>query len=419
MIRDGQHFRLLSMTNMKALVAQGNNTEFIDAATSKEKISKIKTGQAASTSSYKNASCDYLHRMQESQIGSPSMSSLRGLPGTQGDRVIRSGASILGLESDSVEKLIVFDGEKQIERAYVFPGQGAQFVGMGADLYEQFPVARRLYDEADEILNFSLSKICFEGPESDLQETKNTQPAIAVTSLALLAVATEIESRLLEPPAFFAGHSLGEYTALIASGALSFSEGIKLVRLRGDLMQEIGASKPGTMAAILGLDINDIEDICREAGAEICNINAPGQVVIGGLKQSVVRALDYAQARGARKVVPLNVGGAFHTSLMMPASEGLTQPIATVSIESPIAPIVANCDARPINEATEIRNELLDQVYKPVQWSKIVNFMDDQGVKTFIEFGPGRVLTGLVKKMVRTASCIAVNDAQSVHFDLD
>ena len=184
-------------------------------------------------------------------------------------------------------------------------------------------------------------------------------------------------------------------------------------------MQAAGESKPGTMAAILGLDINDVEDVCREAGAEICNINAPGQIVIGGLKQSVVRALDYAQARGARKVIPLNVGGAFHTSLMKPASEGLTEPIATASITPPKSPIIANCDAQPINEAVEIRNELLDQVFKPVHWSETVNYMDTHGVKTFIEFGPGRVLTGLIKKMIRSASCVAVNDTQSVHLDLD
>ena len=401
------------------LAVKGNNTELTDATTSKEKISEDKTTKTSSTFTYENASrCD-LPRVQKPEISASSMPDLRSLSRENRYRSARSGDSVLGVGPDSVGDLFLFDGQQRKGHAYVFPGQGAQFVGMGADLYSEFPIARRLYDEADQILGFDLSKLCFEGPESDLQETKNTQPAIALTSLALFAVASEIQPKLLRPPAFFAGHSLGEYTALIASGALSFVDGIKLVRLRGELMQAAGESKPGTMAAILGLDINDVEDVCREAGAEICNINAPGQIVIGGLKQSVVRALDYAQARGARKVIPLNVGGAFHTSLMKPASEGLTEPIATASITPPKSPIIANCDAQPIREAVEIRNELLDQVFKPVHWSETVNYMDTHGVKTFIEFGPGRVLTGLIKKMIKSASCVAVNDTQSVHLDLD
>lgn len=301
----------------------------------------------------------------------------------------------------------------------MFPGQGAQFVGMGKDLYEQYSSARDLYDLADEILEFPLSRICFEGPEEELQQTRNTQPAIAVTSLALLKVATEISPPLLASrPAFVAGHSLGEYSALVAAGALSFESAIKLLRARGDLMQKSGDKNPGTMAAILGLDIADCEDVCREAGAEVCNVNAPGQVVIGGRREAVVRALDYAKARGAAKVIPLSVSGAFHSSLMKPAGDGMTQHVATASVNDSLIPVVANCTATPITDELSIRNELVDQVTRPVQWSNTVEFLGSQGVTTFIEFGPGRVLTAIIKRMLRKSTTINVNDATSVLVEL-
>ena len=186
---------------------------------------------------------------------------------------------------------IALEEPVQATRALVFPGQGAQSVGMGKDLYDEFPSARELYDRADEILGFRLSKLCFEGPEEELQQTRNAQPAIAVTSLALLKVATELTPQLLKKPAYVAGHSLGEYPALVAAGALQFDEAVRLLRTRGELMQAAGDKNPGTMAAVLGLDIPDCEEVCREAGAEICTVNAPGQIVIGGRREAVVRAL--------------------------------------------------------------------------------------------------------------------------------
>ncbi len=300
----------------------------------------------------------------------------------------------------------------------MFPGQGAQTVGMGKDIYEQFPAARELYDRADEILGIPLSRICFEGPEEELQRTENTQPAIAVTSLALLRVATDLQPKLLDRPAFVAGHSLGEYPALVAAGALSFDDAVRLLRTRGELMAAAGSERPGTMAAVIGLDVTECEDVCREAGAEICTINAPGQIVIGGQSDSVVRALDYAQARGAKKVIPLSVSGAFHSSLMRSAAEGMVNPVATTTFAELQVPIVANCTATALQESTALRNELVDQVHRPVQWARTVEFLGEQGIKTFIEFGPGRVLSGIIKRMLRRSTCITVNSAESAQVDL-
>lgn len=313
---------------------------------------------------------------------------------------------------------IALEEPVQASRALVFPGQGAQSVGMGKDLYDEFPSARELYDRADEILGFKLSKLCFEGPEEDLQQTRNAQPAIAVTSLALLKVATELTPDLLKKPAYVAGHSLGEYSALVAAGSLPFDEAVRLLRIRGELMQSAGDKNPGTMAAVLGLDIPDCEEVCREAGAEICNVNAPGQIVIGGRREAVVRALDYAKARGAVKVIPLSVSGAFHSSLMRPAADGMVQPVATAAITDPLVPLIANCTATPVTEEVQVRHELVDQVCRPVQWSRTVEFLGEHGVETFIEFGPGRVLTAIIKRMLRKSNCINVNDATTVRVSL-
>jgi [acyl-carrier-protein] S-malonyltransferase len=211
-----------------------------------------------------------------------------------------------------------------------------------------------------------------------------------------------------------AGHSLGEYSALVAAGSITFDAAIRLLRARGELMQQAGERNPGTMAAVLGLDVQDCEDACREAGAEICNINAPGQIVIGGRREAVVRALDYAKARGAVKVIPLSVSGAFHSSLMRPAAEGMVHQVALATIHDPLMPVVANCTATPIEDELAIRHELVDQIAKPVQWSRTVDLLGERNIETFIEFGPGRVLTAIIKRMLRKSACINVNDAESV-----
>lgn len=356
--------------------------------------------------------------MQEPAAGTPRVPDLRHVPGPGSYHHAGAGTRELAKPARAVTPFIALSEPVQRDRAFVFPGQGAQSVGMGKDLYEQFPAARELYDHADEILGFKLSTLCFEGPEDELQQTRNSQPAIAVTSLALLKVALEVSPQLARRPAFVAGHSLGEYPALVAAGSLGFDEAVRLLRTRGELMQAAGDRNPGTMAAVLGLDVADCEDVCREAGAEICTVNAPGQIVIGGRREAVVRALDYAKARGAAKVIPLSVSGAFHSSLMKPAADGLVQPVATAEIAEPSIPVIANCTATPVTAGVAIRHELIDQVCKPVQWSRTVEFLGANGVETFIEFGPGRVLTAIIKRMLRKSACINVNDAASVRVEL-
>lgn len=354
--------------------------------------------------------------MQEPADGAPSVPGMRELSGP-GSHYDAGAGSRVEPTRTAVAPFVAYGEQVRADRALVFPGQGAQSVGMGLDLYEQFPTAREVYDRADEVLGFKLTKLCFEGPEDDLRQTKNSQPAIVVTSLALLKVAAELSPGLLERPAFVAGHSLGEYSALVAAEAMTFDDAVKLVRLRGELMQAAGDATPGTMAAVLGLDTTEVEDVCREAGAEICTVNAPGQVVIGGRREAVVRAMDYAKARGAVKVIPLSVSGAFHSSLMKPAADGMIQPVATAAISNPGVPVIANCTATPMYQAVELRNELVDQISKAVQWSNTVDYLGNHGVETFIEVGPGRVLTGIIKRMLRKSNCINVTDATSVRVE--
>ena len=283
--------------------------------------------------------------------------------------------------------------------AFVFPGQGAQSVGMGQELYRHSKAAKDVFDEIDEILGIRLTRIIFEGPESELEKTVNSQPAIMATSLACLRATDEFHQTDTFKPEFLAGHSLGEYTSLVVSGALDMAEGIRLVRERGRLMQETSERRPGGMAAILGLDEDTVADICIETGAEIANINGTDQIVISGDKICVARAADMASIRGARKAVPLAVAGAFHSSLMAPAQEGLAEAIEQVDFRDPSIPIIANSTSEPMTTASQVQEELRVQLCSCVQWKKSVDQMINTGVGSFIEFGPGRVLGGLIKRI--------------------
>ena len=297
--------------------------------------------------------------------------------------------------------------------AWVFPGQGSQDVGCGADLYEASPTARRVFQQADNALGFSLSELCFQGPEDALRDTINAQPAIMAVSLACLEAAREA-GLLTAEPAFVAGHSLGEYTALVAAGALAADDGVRLVRERGRLMQMAGEERPGAMAALLGLDEETATALCRDTGAQVCNLNAPGQAVIGGTVAAVDAALEVARQRGARRAMRLNVSGAFHTDLMAPAVEGMAGPLAEVGLRDPRIPVIANGSAQPLTSVRKVRDELLYQLDHPVQWQRSIEYMASAGVDTFVELGPGRVLTGLIRRIVPGARLLNIDSMAAI-----
>ena len=284
--------------------------------------------------------------------------------------------------------------------AWVFPGQGAQHVGMGADLSERSAVARAVFDSADEALGIGLSSLCFEGPDDELRRTVNTQPAIVTHSIAALAAALE-RGIVTARPSFVAGHSLGEYAALIAAGAVGFADGVRLVRERGRLMQEACDREPGTMAAVLGLAPHVLSQICARSGAAICNINAPGNITIGGTAAAVDDATHAAEEAGASRVLPLAVSGAFHTPLMASATPGLRDAISSVSFTEPAIPVISNVTAIPLAGPEEIPDELVDQLTSPVLWTDSVARMQAAGISTLIEFGPGRILAGLARRIDR------------------
>jgi len=297
--------------------------------------------------------------------------------------------------------------------AWVFPGQGSQEPGMGRDLYDAFPAVRDIYERADAVLRRPISKLCFEGPADMLSRTSNAQPAIFVTSMACLAAARETGA-VTGDPAFVSGHSLGEYSGLCAAGALSFEDGVRLVEIRGQLTQAVAARIPGGMAAILGLDEVAVQAACDEGGAELCNINSPVQIVIGGRKDAVARTCELALAAGAKRAIPLEVDGAFHTSLMQPAVADFTSALRATPVLSPSAAYIANDTARPIGEPADIRAELAFQLTHPVRWVQCVEHMAAAGVTTFVEMGPGKVLTGLIKRIAPSAATQNINGAEAL-----
>ncbi len=295
--------------------------------------------------------------------------------------------------------------------AWLFPGQGAQQVGMGRALAERSPAAREAFERADSVLGRPLSRICFEGPEELLRQTVNTQPAIMTVSLACLAASRE-RGDLGGKANFVAGHSLGEYTAAVAAGALSLDDGLRLVQERGRLMQAAGEENPGGMIAVLGIDEAASERLCRESGTGVSNFNSPEQVVIGGSVGAVAKATELARSFGARRAIPLAVSGAFHTELMQPAATEMAAVLYNTAFHSLDMPLVSNGRAQPISDAASLREELSYQLTHAVLWRQSVERMVEMGVTTFVEFGPGQVLSGLVKRIAPSAAVRTIGERE-------
>jgi [acyl-carrier-protein] S-malonyltransferase len=298
--------------------------------------------------------------------------------------------------------------------AFIFPGQGSQFVGMGKDLVEKYPVARQTFEEADEALGYKLSQLCFEGPEEQLRLTEITQPAILTTSIAALRV---LETQFPKP-CFVAGHSLGEYSAHVASGTISFADAVRIVRNRGKYMQEAVPVGVGAMAAILGMELEKVTAVCQDAAQdEVCspaNINSPEQVVISGNTAAVERGVKLADERGAKRAKLLQVSAPFHCSLMKPAQDRLEIDLNGIKMQTPVYPVVCNAKASLVSDEMAARSTLVAQVTGAVQWEQSMRLLIGQGVGAFVEIGPGRVLCGLMRQLDRAKTCLNVGDEASL-----
>src|SRR5919205_1935548 len=301
------------------------------------------------------------------------------------------------------------------ETAFVFPGQGSQYAGMGKDVYEAYPAARKVFHDIDDALGYSISQLCFEGPEDQLKLTENTQPAILAVSAAIHAVLEELGATRRD---VVAGHSLGEYSAIVSVGGLTPAEAAKIVRMRGRFMQDAVPVGSGGMAALIGPSVDDAQAICEEAAqgevVSVANINAPGQIVIAGTKSAVERAIAVAKSRGVRRALPLPVSAPFHCALMEPAAERLRPLLDEASFKDLWVSLVSNVDASPIGTPTAVRNALLRQVASPVRWVEAVQKMIAMGVRRFVEVGPGNVLTGLIKRIDASVELHNVSDVASL-----
>jgi [acyl-carrier-protein] S-malonyltransferase len=304
--------------------------------------------------------------------------------------------------------------------AFIFPGQGSQHLGMLSELAERYAVVRATFEEASAALGYDLWQLVQEGPAEQLNQTDKTQPALLAASVAVWRVWKELEGAR---PEWVAGHSLGEYSALVCSGALDFADGLRLVRARGEFMQAAVPQGQGAMAAILGLDAEQVEKACVEAAegdvVQAVNYNAPGQIVIAGSVAAVDRAIAACQAAGARKAMPLPVSVPSHCELMRPAAEQLADELNRIQLKKPRVPVVQNVNAAPETEVARLRDNLVAQLYRPVRWIESIEFMAAQGVDTYIECGPGKVLVGLNKRIVKPAKSLAVNDPDSVQAALE
>ena len=301
-----------------------------------------------------------------------------------------------------------------IKAAYVFPGQESHSIGMGRDLYIHYSSARNVFEEVDKILGFSLSRLCFEGPEEELRQTVNVQPAVLATSVACLRAAQEASNNGLPAPTFVAGHDVGTYTALVAADAVSLPDVVRLIRERGRLMNEAGQRAAGGMVSMTGLDIEVFKNICFSTGAEIAYIDAPDQVTISGSQESLAKARRLAQIKGARRIIPLRVSGPFNSSLMEPAVERMRNSISEFTFTKPSVPIVANVTAQPLTDLEAIKEELVGQIVRPVQWQQSVEAMITRGVTTFFEMGPGETLTKLIKRISPGAQTFNISNAQTI-----
>ncbi|GGN90642.1 ACP S-malonyltransferase [Saccharibacillus kuerlensis] len=298
--------------------------------------------------------------------------------------------------------------------AFVFPGQGAQSVGMARDVYDALPEAKSLFETADKALGFDLTKLVFEGPAEDLKQTANTQPALLTASLALLQA---VKAKGIEAD-YAAGHSLGEYSALAAAGVLSFEDAVSTVRARGQFMEAAVPGGRGAMAAVLGAERTKLAELCAEISAsgtvvEPANINCPGQIVVSGSSEGVEALIARVKEIGAKRAIPLEVSGPFHSSLMKEAAEQLGEKLAGITFNTGSVPVVANVGARPVTGAEDIRESLISQVYSPVLWEDSVQWLIGEGVDTFIEIGPGNVLSGLIKKIDKSVRIFSVNSLES------
>lgn len=302
--------------------------------------------------------------------------------------------------------------------AFVFPGQGSQTVGMGADFAQTYPEARAVFEQADDILGLTFSKICFEGPEAELNDTANTQPALYICAIAILRALQK--ERPDAQPAYLAGHSLGEFTALTAAGALSFEDGLRLVRQRAELMRDAGKTSPGAMAATLGIDAATLRDVCREASEEtggtlvVANDNCPGQGVISGDQDTLAVGVEKAKAAGAKRVMKLAVSIAAHSPLMESASEALVKSLRETTFKPPTIPVIGNVSASPLNTVEAIHDELSQQLTQSVRWSESMQTMIAAGVEDFIELGPKEVLSGMLKWIDRSKGRHSINSVEKL-----